>query len=126
MISHAVIFILILKTFLIPLTRQDGSFTFIFANFVDDLAMGMTHVFRGEDHLTNTAVQAILYAAFKTELPFYWHMPIICNIEGKKLSKRDFGFSLNDLRQGGYVPEAICNYIGPYWWFICYRNHVTA
>ncbi len=95
-----------------PLTRQDGSFTFLFANFVDDLVMRVTHIFRGEDHLTNTAVQAMMYAAFNTPLPFYWHMPILCNIQGKKLSKRDFGFSLNDLRLAGYLPEAICNYLG--------------
>jgi nondiscriminating glutamyl-tRNA synthetase len=94
-----------------PLTRQDGSFTFLFANFVDDLTMNITHIFRGEDHLTNTAVQAMLYTAFQTPLPTYWHMPILCNALGKKLSKRDFGFSLNDLRQGGYLPEAICNYL---------------
>jgi nondiscriminating glutamyl-tRNA synthetase len=94
-----------------PLTRQDGSITFLFANFVDDLDMKITHIFRGEDHLTNTAIQTVLYAAFNAPLPVYWHMPILCNIEGKKLSKRDFGFSLNDLRNNGYLPEAICNYL---------------
>ncbi len=94
-----------------PLTRQDGSITFLFANFVDDLQMRMTHIFRGEDHLTNTAIQTVLYKAFNTPLPIYWHMPILCNTQGKKLSKRDFGFSLQDLRQAGYLPEAICNYL---------------
>ncbi|HZW61444.1 MAG TPA: glutamate--tRNA ligase [Candidatus Babeliales bacterium] len=94
-----------------PLTRQDGSITFLFANFVDDLQMQITHVFRGEDHLTNTAVQTVMYKAFNAPLPIYWHMPILCNTEGKKLSKRDFGFSLNDLQQGGYLPEAINNYL---------------
>jgi len=95
-----------------PLTRQDGSFTFMFANFVDDLVMKITHVFRGEDHLSNTAGQAAMYAAFKAPLPTFWHMPMLCNIEGKKLSKRDFGFSLDDLRHAGYLPEALCNYLG--------------
>lgn len=94
-----------------PLTRQDGSFTFLFANFVDDVAMEITHVFRGEDHLTNTAVQAVMYSISNKASPIYWHMPILCNEQGKKLSKRDFGFSLNDLRQAGYLPEAICNYL---------------
>lgn len=93
------------------LTRPDGSFTFIFANFVDDLVMRITHVIRGEDHLSNTANQAALYHAFNAPIPFFWHLPIICNIEGKKLSKRDFGFSLNDLRDAGFLPEAICNYL---------------
>ncbi len=94
-----------------PLTRADGSFTFMFANFVDDLLMKMTHVFRGEDHQTNTAGQAALYLAFGAPLPIFWHMPILCNIDGKKLSKRDFGFSLHDLRDAGYLPEAINNYL---------------
>ena len=94
-----------------PLTRSDGSFTFIFANFVDDLTMKMTHVLRGEDHLTNTAEQAALYGALDAPLPTFWHMPILCSLSGKKLSKRDFGFSLNDLRNDGFLPEAIVNYL---------------
>lgn len=95
-----------------PLTRQDGSFTFIFANFVDDLLMKMSHVIRGEDHLSNTASQAALYDAYEAPLPLFWHLPIICSTDGKKLSKRDFGFSLRDLVAAGYLPEAICNYLG--------------
>jgi len=94
-----------------PLTRQDGSFTYLFANFVDDMVMHITHVFRGEDHLSNTAVQGALFCAFNQPLPIYWHMPILCNINGKKLSKRDFGFSLRDLQTAGFVPEAINNYL---------------
>jgi nondiscriminating glutamyl-tRNA synthetase len=94
-----------------PLTRTDGSFTFMFANFVDDLLMNITHVFRGEDHQSNTAGQAALYAVFGAPLPIFWHMPMLCNIDGKKLSKRDFGFSLHDLRDAGYLPEAINNYL---------------
>ena len=94
-----------------PLTRQNGTFTFMFSNFVDDMVMKISHVLRGEDHLTNTAGQAALYKAFDAPLPIFWHMPILCNMEGKKLSKRDFGFSLKDLHQAGYVPEAICNYL---------------
>lgn len=94
-----------------PITRQDGSVTFIFANCVDDIEMRITHVFRGEDHLSNSATQAMMYRALGAEIPFYWHTPIVCNREGKKLSKRDFGFALDDLRVGGYVPEAIVNYL---------------
>ncbi len=96
----------------VPLTRQDGSFTFLFANFVDDVAMKITHVFRGEDHLTNTAAQVALYEAFQEEVPVFWHLPILCNLDGKKLSKRDFGFSLTDLREEGFLPEALENYLG--------------
>ncbi len=94
------------------LTRQDGSFTFMFANFVDDYIMNISHIFRGEDHLSNTALQAALYHAFNAQPPTYYHLPIIANTEGKKLSKRDFGFSLQDLRESGFLPEAICNYLG--------------
>lgn len=93
------------------LTRQDGSFTFLFANFVDDVDMRITHVFRGEDHLTNTANQVAMYEALKEQIPVFWHLPIIGNKDGKKLSKRDFGFSLNDLKDSGYLPEAIVNYL---------------
>jgi nondiscriminating glutamyl-tRNA synthetase len=94
-----------------PLTRTDGSTTFIFANCVDDIAMNISHVFRGQEHLSNTACQAALYQAFGKQLPIYWHLPLLCNTEGKKLSKRDFGFSLYDLRESGFSPEAILNYL---------------
>lgn len=94
-----------------PLTRADGSFTFIFANCIDDFLMDITHVLRGEDHLTNTANQVLLFKAFGKQAPLYWHLPIICNVDGKKLSKRDFGFSLNDLKNAGFLPEAINNYL---------------
>lgn len=94
-----------------PLTRQDGSVTFIFANFIDDALMKVSCAIRGEDHLSNTASQAVLYDAFGYEIPHFWHMPILCNIDGKKLSKRDFGFSLRDLKEAGFLPEAILNYL---------------
>lgn len=94
-----------------PLTRRDGSFTFMFANVVDDTEMQITHIFRGEDHLTNTVGQIVLYDALNVTRPIYWHMPILCNIDGKKLSKRDFGFSLQDLQNAGFLPEAIINYL---------------
>jgi glutamyl-tRNA synthetase len=94
-----------------PLTRSDGSFTFIFANGIDDIMMKITHVIRGEDHMTNTAAQTVLYEALDTSLPEFWHLPIVCNIDGKKLSKRDFGFSLNDLKEAGFLAEALVNYL---------------
>lgn len=95
-----------------PITREDGSFTFVFANCVDDFEMKMSHVFRGEDHLTNTVSQVVLLQAFNKPIPIFWHLPIMCNLEGKKLSKRDRGFSLEDLMNAGFLPEAICNYLG--------------
>lgn len=95
-----------------PLTRSDGSFTFVFANCVDDILMRISHVIRGEDHITNTASQVVIYESLAAEVPEFWHVPIMCNAQGKKLSKRDFGFSLNDLQGAGYLPEAILNYLG--------------
>jgi glutamyl-tRNA synthetase len=94
-----------------PLTRKDGSTTFMFANVVDDNDMQITHVFRGEDHLTNTVGQIVLYNAMGVAHPIYWHMPILCNSNGKKLSKRDFGFSLDDLQKAGFLSSAINNYL---------------
>lgn len=94
-----------------PLTRQDGSFTFVFANFVDDLTMQISHIFRGEEHISSTALQAAMYKALQHPIPIFWHFPLICNIEGKKLSKRDFGFSLHDLQKEGFLPEAVINYL---------------
>ena len=95
-----------------PLTREDGTFTFIFANCIDDCEMEMTHVFRGEEHLSNTVSQAVLYQALSAPAPIFWHLPILCNQEGKKLSKRDKGFSLDDVENQGFLPETVCNYLG--------------
>ena len=94
-----------------PVSRADGSPTFMFANAVDDMMMEISYVLRGEDHLTNTVGQVLLYNAFDVPTPTYWHVPILCNTDGKKLSKRDFGFSLDDLTKEGYTHEAIVNYL---------------
>jgi nondiscriminating glutamyl-tRNA synthetase len=94
-----------------PLTREDGSFTFIFANCVDDAVMKISHVFRGEEHLSNTVSQTVLYQAMGYKTPIFWHLPILCNQEGKKLSKRDKGFSLDDVQSQGFLPETVCNYL---------------
>lgn len=96
----------------ISLTRQDGTFTFIFANCVDDIEMKVSHVIRGGDHLTNTTVQAVIYDFFKAPKPIFYHTPLLCSKDGKKLSKRDFGASLDDFKRAGFLPEALCNYLG--------------
>lgn len=98
------------------LTKADGSFTPIFASFVDDWQMGITHIIRGEDHLSKTAQQATLYDAFAVPLPFFWHLPLICNDQGHPLSYEDAGFMVSDLREAGFLPQAICNYIA----MLCY------
>jgi glutamyl-tRNA synthetase len=91
--------------------RPDGSWIFHFVNVVDDLEMGITHVIRGEDHLSNTPKHIELYHAFGAEPPAYAHIPLILNHEGKKLSKRDGGSSMAYFMEAGYVPEALRNYL---------------
>ena len=78
---------------------------------VDDNAMGITHVIRGEDHLANTAKQILLYEALNLPLPNFAHTPLILNPEGKKLSKRDGVTSITDFKEMGYTPEALSNYM---------------
>ncbi|MEY4802989.1 MAG: Glutamate--tRNA ligase, partial [Cyanobacteriota bacterium] len=78
---------------------------------VDDAAMAISHVIRGEDHIANTAKQLLLYQALGAEPPVFAHTPLILNQEGKKLSKRDGVTSVSDFRQMGYTAEALANYM---------------
>lgn len=94
------------------ITRADGTFTFMFANCIDDITMQISHILRGEDHLTNTVGQLAVMRALNHTFPIFWHLPILCNVTGKKLSKRDKGFSLDDLKNEGFLPQAILNYLG--------------
>jgi len=94
------------------ITRADGTFTFMFANCIDDIEMKITHVLRGLDHQTNSVGQIAIMIALNHPILTFWHLPILFNIDGKKLSKRDKGFSLEDLKQEGFLPEAIINYLG--------------
>jgi glutamyl/glutaminyl-tRNA synthetase len=73
--------------------------------------MNITHVIRGEDHLSNTAKHIALFRAFGVEPPKYAHIPLILNIDGTKMSKRDKGASLNAYMEEGYAPEALVNYL---------------
>ncbi len=91
--------------------RSDGQPVFHFVNVVDDLEMKITHVIRGEDHLTNTAKHLAMFKAFGVEPPRYAHIPLILNPEGSKMSKRDQGASLTTYMEGGYAPEAVVNYL---------------
>jgi glutamyl-tRNA synthetase len=90
--------------------RPDGSWIFHFVNVVDDLEMGVTHVIRGEDHLSNTAKHIQLFKALNVEPPRYGHIPLILNENGSKMSKRDVGASMTAYMEGGYAPEAVRNY----------------
>jgi glutamyl-tRNA synthetase len=78
---------------------------------VDDAAMAISHVIRGEDHLANTAKQLLLYEALGAEEPVFAHTPLILNKEGKKLSKRDGVTSISDFRTMGYTAPALANYM---------------
>jgi glutamyl-tRNA synthetase len=93
------------------IVRSDGLPVFHLVNVVDDLEMNITHVIRGEDHLSNTAKHIALFRAFGVEPPKYAHIPLILNIDGTKMSKRDRGASLATYLQEGYPPEAILNYL---------------
>ena len=78
---------------------------------VDDAAMAISHVIRGEDHIANTAKQLLLYEALGAPAPIFAHTPLILNQEGKKLSKRDGVTSVSDFRTQGYTAEALANYM---------------
>ena len=78
---------------------------------VDDAAMAITHVIRGEDHIANTAKQLLLYSALGAPAPVFAHTPLILNQEGRKLSKRDGVTSVSDFRAQGYTAEALANYM---------------
>ncbi len=93
------------------LVRSDGQPVFHFVNVVDDLEMGITHVIRGEDHLSNTAKHIALFRAFGVEPPKYAHIPLILNRDGSKMSKRDQGASLTTYLEEGFLPEAVNNYL---------------
>jgi len=93
------------------IVRSDGQPVFHFVNVVDDLEMGITHVIRGEDHLSNTAKHIALFRAFGVEPPNYAHIPLILNQDGTKMSKRDQGASLTSYLEEGFAPEAVVNYL---------------
>jgi glutamyl-tRNA synthetase len=91
--------------------RPDGSWIFHFVNVVDDIEMQISHVIRGEDHLTNTAKHVELYRALGAQPPRFAHIPLILNQDGSKMSKRDAGASVSGYIEQGYAPEAVRNYL---------------
>jgi glutamyl-tRNA synthetase len=93
------------------LRRPDGSWIFHFVNVVDDIEMKISHVIRGEDHLTNTSKHVELYQAMGFEPPKFAHIPLILNHDGSKMSKRDEGSSMTTYIEQGYAPEAVRNYL---------------
>src|SRR5947209_20547867 len=105
------------------IARADGSVLYNFAVAVDDLDAGITHVVRGEDHLSNTPKQLLVLEAAKAvglggeaPLPVYAHLPLLHGPDGKKLSTRHRAASVQELRDAGYLPDAVRNYLALLGW----------
>jgi glutamyl-tRNA synthetase len=98
------------------LVRSDGRPTYNFASPLDDWLDGITHVIRGEDHVSNTPKQINVLRALGAEPPVYAHAPNVFGIDGKKLSKRHGAISVDEFREAGYVPEALMNFLALLGW----------
>jgi glutamyl-tRNA synthetase len=98
------------------IARADGTVLYNFAVAVDDLDAGIDQVIRGEDHLSNTPKQVLVLAAMGAEPPAYAHLPLLHGPDGKKLSKRHGAASVQELRELGYLPEAVRNYLALLGW----------
>jgi glutamyl-tRNA synthetase len=98
------------------LVRADGTPTYNFATVVDDADMQITHVIRGDDHLSNTPRQVLVYEALGHEVPAFAHLPMIYGADGKKLSKRHGATSVEAFRDEGYLPETLLNYLALLGW----------
>jgi glutamyl-tRNA synthetase len=96
--------------------KSDGTPSYNFAVVVDDTEMGITHVIRGEEHLSNTARQSLLYRALGAAEPRFIHLGVILGPDGKKLSKRHGAASIAEYRNQGYLPEALVNYLALLGW----------
>ena len=93
------------------IARSDGTPTYNFVAAIDDHEMGMTHIIRGDDHLRNTFKQMLIYKAFEWEMPKFYHVPMIHNEKGQKLSKRDGAVDVMEYKKEGYLPEALLNFL---------------
>jgi len=96
--------------------RSDGSPTYNFTAVIDDHAMSITHVIRGEDHLSNTPKQIILYKALGFEIPIFAHLPMILGSDKKRLSKRHGAPGIQFFREDGYLPLSLINYLALLGW----------
>ena len=96
--------------------RSDGTPTYNFATVVDDAAMGITHVIRGDDHLSNTPRQVMVYEALGAPTPVFAHISMIQGADGKKLSKRHGATSVEEYRDAGYLSDAFVNYLALLGW----------
>ncbi len=93
------------------IARADGTPTYNFVVAVDDALMGINEVIRGDDHFSNTPKQIVVYEALGFKLPAFYHVPMIHNTQGKKLSKRDGATDVMEYKRMGYLPEALLNFL---------------
>ncbi|MCX5693632.1 MAG: glutamate--tRNA ligase [Candidatus Omnitrophica bacterium] len=93
------------------LIKSDGTPTYNFACVVDDAEMNITHIIRGDDHISNTPKQIMLYEALGFALPNFAHLPLIMGVDGGRLSKRTGATAISDYRKMGYLSEALLNYL---------------
>ncbi|MEI8175427.1 MAG: glutamate--tRNA ligase [Candidatus Omnitrophota bacterium] len=93
------------------LIKSDGFPTYNFACVIDDASMGMTHIIRGDDHISNTPKQIVIYEAMNLTSPRFCHIPLILGVDRSRLSKRHGATSIRDYRAEGYLPEALVNYL---------------
>ena len=100
----------------IVIKRPNGGYIFHFVNVVDDIEMGITHVIRGEDHLSNTPKHLALFEAFGIEPPTFAHIPLNLNQNGSKMSKRDQGALIHEYQKKGFLPDAVNNYMALLGW----------
>ena len=98
------------------LRRTDGTFTYNFAVVCDDVNMAITHVIRGDDHLSNTPRQVLIYEALGAEVPLFAHLSMILGPDGKKLSKRHGAASVEEFCERGYLPDAMVNFLALLGW----------
>jgi len=97
--------------------KSDGSPTYNFSCVVDDISLEITHVLRGDDHISNTPKQILFYEALGHTPPEFGHMPLILGPDGAKLSKRHGGVSVEEYKKEGFLPEALANYLILLGWF---------
>lgn len=93
------------------IARSDGTPTYNFVVAIDDALMGVTDVIRGDDHISNTPKQIAVYEALGFKIPKFYHVPMILNAQGKKLSKRDGATDVMEYKEMGYLPEALLNFL---------------
>jgi len=93
------------------IARADGSPTYNFVVAIDDALMGINEVIRGDDHLSNTPKQIVVYEALGFDIPKFYHVPMIHNAQGKKLSKRDGATDVMAYKEMGYLPQALLNFL---------------